>query len=187
MAQLPLPLMLYNMPGLTKTAFDPATVAELMQHDGIIGIKDSSGDMNYLQKMLRLARQRSDWSVLVGPEELTAEGVLMGAHGGVSGGANLQPRLFVELYESAAAGKVPRVRDLQAQVMQLGEKIYSLTGTRSGWILGLKCALGQLGLCADVTAEPIRQLDDADRALIRERLGELGLILSASPPVESAT
>ncbi|SFJ37740.1 dihydrodipicolinate synthase family protein [Planctomicrobium piriforme] len=176
MTELPLPLMLYNMPGLTQAPFELPTVAALMQHDGILGIKDSSGDMKYVQGLLQLARQRSDWSVLIGPEELTAEGVLMGAHGGVSGGANLSPKLFVDLYTAAAAGDVPRVRKLQRKALQLSELLYSWGQTRGGWILGLKCALSHLGICSDLPAEPLRSLTDAERETIRERLAVLGLL-----------
>jgi 4-hydroxy-tetrahydrodipicolinate synthase len=175
MAELPLPLMLYNMPGLTKVSFEIPTVEAAMEHDGIIGIKDSSGDMIYVQKLLRLAASRSDWSVLIGPEELTAEGVLMGANGGVSGGANLLPGLFVELYNAARTNDLVKVRELQSRVMQLGELLYSHEHTRGGWILGLKGALAQLGICQDLAAEPLRALAESDRKAIRERLVLLGL------------
>jgi dihydrodipicolinate synthase/N-acetylneuraminate lyase len=98
---LPLPLFLYNMPGLTKVNFEADTLRAAMQLEKVIGIKDSSCDMIYFHKLLRLCRGRADWSLLVGPEELTAEAVLLGAHGGVNGGANVDPALYVSLYRAA--------------------------------------------------------------------------------------
>jgi 4-hydroxy-tetrahydrodipicolinate synthase len=175
MTEMPLPLVLYNMPGLTKVPFEIPTVEAAMEHDGIIGIKDSSGDMIYVQKLLRLAARRSDWSVLIGPEELTAEGVLLGARGGVSGGANLLPRLFVDMYHAARSSDLPRVRKLQSEIMQLGELLYHHNQTRGGWILGLKEALAQLEICHALPAPPLRRLTDAERELLRTRLIVLGL------------
>ena len=46
-------------------------------------------------------KERQDFSMLVGPEEIMAESVLLGAHGGVNGGANMFPELYVELYNAA--------------------------------------------------------------------------------------
>ena len=97
--------------------------------------------MIYFHKLRSLVAERPDFSLLVGPEELLGESVLLGAHGGVCGGANLFPRLYVDLYEAASAAELERVAMLHAQVMQLGETIYSVGKHRSAFIKGLKCAL----------------------------------------------
>lgn len=172
--ELPLPLMLYNIPSLTKVPYEVATVAAAIQNPGIVGIKDSSGDMSYVHRLLRLARQRDDFSVLIGAEDQLAEAVLLGAHGGVPGGANLCPRLYVELYAAAAAGDLPRVRELQACVLGLGESLYTVGPHPCSWIQGLKCALALQGICADVMAEPLRSFEDPERAVVRQRLAALG-------------
>jgi len=109
----PLPLYLYNMPGMTKTFIDDGTVAELMKHENIIGVKDSSGDMNHFHRLVRLGQADPSWTVLIGPEELTVEAVLFGGHGGVNGGSNLHPRLYVAMVDAARAGDLPRARRLR--------------------------------------------------------------------------
>ena len=81
-AEMPLPLFLYNMPGLTKVSFEIDLVRRALDMPGICGVKDSSCDMIYFHRLIEVAKQRGDWSVLVGPEELTAEAVLLGGHGG---------------------------------------------------------------------------------------------------------
>ena len=98
--EVPLPLMLYNMPSLTKVWFEVDTLRRLTQHKQIIGVKDSSGDMKYFQQILSLKEIRPDWSMFIGPEHLTAEAVAMGGDGGVNGGANIYPQLFVDLYKA---------------------------------------------------------------------------------------
>src|SRR5262249_1597058 len=136
----PLPLFLYNMPSLTKVRFEADTVRRLMDVPNVVGIKDSSADMIHYHHLLTLCRQRPDWTVLMGPEELRAESVLLGGQGGVTGGANLAPRLYVDLYEAAAAANVEDVRRLHAQVLALG-RIYRVAGGGSPYLRGLKCAL----------------------------------------------
>lgn len=96
--ELPLPLMLYNTPALTKTSFSGEVVSWALDQEKIVGLKDSSGDLVYFRRMRRLAAAaRPDWSFLVGSEELLAESVLLGGHGGINGGANLHPALYVSL------------------------------------------------------------------------------------------
>lgn len=176
--ELPLPLFLYNMPALTKVSFELDTIRAAQQWDKVIGIKDSSCDMIYFHKMLAVAKQRPDWAVFVGPEELTAEAVLLGAHGGVNGGANLHPRLYVDLYQAAAAQDLQRVRQLHAQVMDLAGRIYTVGKHKSAIIKGLKCALSLLNVCDDCMAEPFRRFNEPERDKVRAHLIELGLLQS---------
>jgi 4-hydroxy-tetrahydrodipicolinate synthase len=176
-AELPLPLFLYNMPSMTKVVIELATVQHAMGNPRIIGIKDSSGDMIHLHRLVELARQRPDsWNVLIGPEELTAEAVLLGAHGGINGGANVHPRLYVQLYEAAVAGNLTRIRELQRQVLDLAGQLYTVGRHRSSLIKGVKCALNLLGICSDTMAEPFRSFREPERAIVRERLQSLGLL-----------
>lgn len=174
--ELPLPLMLYNMPALTKTSFSGEVVKWAMEQEKIVGLKDSSGDLVYFRKMLRLAaNRRPDWSLFVGPEELLAEVVLMGGHGGVNGGANLHPSLYVDLYNAAKNGDLERSRELSAQVLALSESIYNVGHYGSAIIKGLKCSLSVLGVCDDFMASPFHRFHDKERAIIKEHLQTLGI------------
>jgi len=174
-AELPLPVFLYNMPSCTKLVFEPETVRRLMDVPGVVGLKDSSGDMHYFHRVRELVAERPDFSLLLGPEELLAEAVLLGAHGGVSGGANLFPQLYVELYRAAAAGRIDRAAELHARVMRISGSLYTVDPHGSGVVKGLKCALSCLGICRDLVAEPLQPLTDAQRKLIAERVEELRL------------
>jgi 4-hydroxy-tetrahydrodipicolinate synthase len=128
--------------------------------------------MAYFHTVRQLAEERDDWTLLVGPEKLTAEAVLFGAHGGVNGGANLFPRLFVELYEAAARHDVVRVAVLQEDVIQLGW-IYQVGRHDSAVVKGLKCALACLGICDERMAEPFEPFTDAERERVRLLTAEL--------------
>jgi len=90
-AELPLPLFLYNNPALTRGAFEYDTVRRLAGDERIIGMKDSSGDLAYYQRIAGLRRERPDFSVLIGPEGHLLEGLRLGGCGGINGGANVYP------------------------------------------------------------------------------------------------
>jgi 4-hydroxy-tetrahydrodipicolinate synthase len=128
--------------------------------------------MAYFDALLNLAQNRADWSVFVGPEHLTAEAVRRGGHGGVNGGANLRPRLFVELFEAARQRGAARVAALQKQVERLGQ-LYRIGQHSSAVIKGLKCALALLGICDDFMAEPFHRFREAEREKVRQLLAEL--------------
>jgi 4-hydroxy-tetrahydrodipicolinate synthase len=118
----------------------------------------------------------------MGPEELMAEGVLLGGHGGVCGGANLAPRLYVELYEAAQRGDLGEVRRLHEKVIRLSNSLYTVGPANSSYLRGLKCALACLGLCDDYLAQPYTRFGAEERKLIRERLSQLDLEVPAATP-----
>lgn len=168
--RLPLPLFLYNMPSHTKLAFEPATVRRLMDLPGVVGLKDSSANMIYFHTLRQLAGNRPDWTLLVGPEELLAESVLLGGHGGVCGGANLFPRLYVELFHAARSGDLPRARALHEEVIRIAAALYTIGRPGASVTAGLKCALALQGICGDEMAEPFSRLDEAQQSLVRQHL-----------------
>lgn len=169
----PLPVFLYNMPSHTRINLEPAIVRTLSKHHNIIGLKDSSANGTYFQQILHTVSDLKDFSVLMGPEELTAEAVLMGGHGGVNGGANMFPELYVKLYEAAVNKDLEKVSILQKQVMRISSRIYTMGYGGSGYLKGLKCALNVLGLCSDFVAEPMQSFGEEEKKRIREYLDEI--------------
>jgi dihydrodipicolinate synthase/N-acetylneuraminate lyase len=93
----------------------------------------------------------------------------------VNGGANLAPRLYVDLFHAARAGDLARMRELHAQVMRLSDSIYRVGHHSSAIIKGLKCALSLRDICDDFMAEPFHRFRDAERTLLHERLETLHL------------
>jgi dihydrodipicolinate synthase/N-acetylneuraminate lyase len=184
--ELPLPVFLYNMPSHTKVTFELDTVRRAMQLPGVVGLKDSSGNMVYYHQLVRELRQRPDWNLLVGPEELLGESVLLGGHGGVCGGANLCPRLYVALYEAAVKNDVHRVMELHAQVMRISGTIYKVGRHGSAFIKSVKCALSVLGICDDFLAEPFHRFREEERKRVGAYLQEFGITRECAWPAEAA-
>ncbi|MHC4436804.1 MAG: dihydrodipicolinate synthase family protein [Planctomycetota bacterium] len=174
--ELPLPLFLYNMPSLTKAVFEPQTVKAAAQINGIVGIKDSSGNMAYFHQLQSVLHDRPDFSLLMGHEELLAEAVLLGACGGVCGGANILPKLYVDLYNAARSRDLETMEALQKRVMQISTSIYGVGRYHSSYLKGLKCSLSCMGICSDFLAEPFHRFRSAEHNVIRRHLEELGII-----------
>lgn len=172
-AELPLPLFLYNMPSLTKVSYELETLRHAMKEPRIIGIKDSSGNIGYFRDLAALAKQRPDWSLLVGPEDLLLEAIALGGHGGVHGGANLFPKLYIRLCEAARKGDSAKARELHAIAVRVRASLYEIGRHPSSLIKGIKCALNVLGVCCDFMAEPFHRFRAEQRAIVEQRLAEL--------------
>jgi dihydrodipicolinate synthase/N-acetylneuraminate lyase len=171
--QLPLPVLLYNIPDRPAPVFDIETVRAASQMPNIVGLKDSSYKMVYFRQLQFRMEDRPDFALLTGSDILLAEAVLHGAHGGVCGGANLLPRLYVDLYEAAQRGDVARAQVLHRMVMRLKATLYSVSRERSGFLRALKCALSCLGICSDFLAEPFRPFGAPERQLVQQHLADL--------------
>ncbi|MDA7878024.1 dihydrodipicolinate synthase family protein [bacterium] len=170
--EISLPLMLYNMPSLTKVWFEIDTLRTLTQHDQIVGVKDSSGDMKYFQQMLALKELRPDWSMFIGPEHLTAQAIGMGGDGGVNGGANIYPQLFVDLYQAAVEQNHQEIELLTQRVDRL-QQIYTVGKYASRFIKATKCALSINGICSDHMAEPFNHFMPPQRAEVDHILARM--------------
>ncbi|MGV3640286.1 MAG: dihydrodipicolinate synthase family protein [Adhaeribacter sp.] len=168
----PLPLFLYNMPSHTKVAIEPETVKVLANHPRVAGVKDSSGSMVNFEMLVRAMQHRPDFSLLVGPEEMTAATVLLGGHGGVNGGANLFPALYVALYQAALAQDLNRVAMLHGQVMEISARLYTIGRSQTRYLKGLKAALALKGLCHDALAEPHQPFRGEERRQVQAFLHE---------------
>ncbi len=170
---LPLPLFLYNMPSHTNIFFDIDSVLRLSKHPNIIGLKDSSANAPYFQKLLYLLRNDPSFSLLVGPEEILAESVIMGADGGVPGGANLFPQLYVKLYEAARQINFSTLIPLHQMVMEISTNLYTMESGQSSYLKGLKSALFTSKLCDNYLASPLSSFQKSDRKIIADRLENL--------------
>ncbi len=176
--ELPLPLFLYNMPPLTKVAYELETVRRALDNPRIVGFKDSSGDLNYFKSITAFLKQRPDWSVLIGPEEKLFESLKLGGHGGVSGGANLFPKLYVHLCQAFQSGDMSAAEALQKQIQHVSSSLYRVGKHPSAVIKGIKCTIACLGICNDFMAEPFHRFRTEERERIKEKVKEIEAELS---------
>ena len=168
-----LPLFIYNMPSMTKVYLRPKLICQLAEIPGIRGYKDSSGNMPDFHEVLISLKDREDFSIFVGPEELLGESVLFGADGGVSGGANLIPETFVGMYNAARLGNMEEMRKFQKKIYEQ-RKLYSLGHYQSSMIKGVKSALKAMGICEDCMVKPFNHFERADAEAVVSVLKNCG-------------
>lgn len=173
--KLPLPMFLYNMPIHTKVMIEPATVAVAADIPGIIGIKDSSANLSYMSNVQYALSDKPEFSFLIGPEEITPHFVLMGGHGGVNGGANMFPELYVDMYNAAISRNFEKLLPLHKKVMDIYNSIYTVGKYGSSLIKGIKCVLSLMDICDDFIAEPFHRFKTEERNIIRKNLIKLDL------------
>jgi 4-hydroxy-tetrahydrodipicolinate synthase len=135
---------------------------------GIIGLKDSSGDLFYFQKLLFLLKNKPEFTVFVGPEEILSQCVLLGASGGVNGGANIYPELFVKLYEASVKRDVDAINKLQDEVTNISSTLYQVG--KGNFIKIIKEALHQKGFCEPYMAKPYLPYSEEEKNQISKCL-----------------
>ena len=167
----PLPLLLYNMPSHTKLHMEIETV-KIGQQLGAIGIKDSSGDMFYQTNLVDAFRDIPEFAIITGTELFLPETILQGGHGAIAGGANIYPRLFVDIYEASLARDFEKIDELRKINIQLYNTIYAVTGNSSRYIRGIKCVLKTMGICNDYAALPLSKYDGDEKRKIEQYVAD---------------
>lgn len=163
-----LPVLLYNIPQRVKDVVKIEAVAELLNHDQVVGMKDSGEDPYYFHRLMLMGS--ASFRVFQGSEGLAAGSLLLGCHGIVPGIGNLVPKLCVQLYDAAQAGDVEAVRRLHQDLMEIN-KIWWLEGT-SG-LGAMKLALNLEGICLPHTARPQAEPSTGARARVEGELKKM--------------
>jgi len=159
----PVPVVLYNIPKYMHFALPPAVVAELALHANVIGIKDSSGDLELLTAYL--AAQSDDFRVLTGNGASFAQALERGAAGGILAVSTFAPGLALEVYESSRRGDRRAALAGQARLGPLAVQIVGEMG-----VPGVKAALDYVGLVGGVPRLPLQPLGVADRERVETLL-----------------
>ena len=173
--QLPLPFLMYNMPGCTKMHMSVHTVRKAKEL-GALGIKDSSGNLPYLLSLIEEFKDSPEFSIIAGTEMFIPETIKNGGHGAVAGGANIFPSLFVGLYEACLVNDTAKIGFLTKKMVEIEEKIYNIGAYSSKYIKTIKCALSAMGICNDFVAMPFQRFDAVKSNQIKQNLKELSTL-----------
>ena len=164
-------VVLYNNPGTCAgLSIEPETVARLAEVPNIIGIKDSSGDLQNTIEIIR-ATPRDRFSVLNGRDTLIVAALEFGAQGAIPASCNIAPDLCVGIYESFAKGDLAGAKELQARLHPI--RMAMSLGTGNG---AVKEALTLLGRSCGPNRWPIAPLNDEKRAKLKAILEKAGLL-----------
>ncbi len=163
-----LPVLLYDLPSRTHISIAPQTMARLAEIDNIVGIKDSSGDLNNTIDHIRLTP--GDTAVMNGNDGLICAALGAGTAGAVAATANIVPGLLVSLYESFRGGDLEAAWEAQLRVMPL-RRCFALSTVPDP----IKEAARAIGLPVGPTARPVGPMSGEAKQRLRQVLGDLGL------------
>lgn len=167
-AQVGLPIMLYNNPGASHSDLSPRTIVALAQEVGAITcVKECSGDARRIAELIE--RSGGALEVHVGGDDWALEGLCAGARGWVSGCANPAPRECVALWELVRAGKLEAARDLYRRLLPLAH-----LDMTAKLVQYYKAALDLTGAVGGPVRSPRLALGEAEVAVVREALAALG-------------
>ncbi|HVZ47620.1 MAG TPA: dihydrodipicolinate synthase family protein [Gemmatimonadaceae bacterium] len=166
----PVPVLLYNIPKYMHFALPAELVAELAQHPNVVGIKDSSGNLDMLKGFLRA--QSDSFTVLTGNASTFVPALEAGARGGILAVALFAPALCLQMYDAFRAGNGAAAADAQEVAKPLASVIVAELG-----VPGVKTACDVVGLRGGVPRRPLVELDEAGEQRVREVLA--GVVVAA--------
>ena len=162
----PVPVILYSMPDLTGIKIEPETIAQLSAHPNIVGIKDSSADIDGFQKTVTLVRE--DFAVLIGNGTVLSTALQKGARGAILAVGCVAAALCVEIYRLVEVGEGDKAAALQEKLTPL-----ALAVTKRYGIGGLKAAMDIIGFTGGTVRAPLKSASLEAQAEIAALLGEL--------------
>ncbi len=165
-----LPVMLYNNPGTCGgVKIDVETVLRLAEIPNILGIKDSSGDLQNTIELIRLVPER--FSVLQGRDTLIYQALISGAKGAVPASGNIAARIIVDIYDAVQRGDY--AAGLAAQLRLTPIRMCLALGTAPG---GVKAGLDLLGLSIGPCRSPVAPWSGDKLEKMKVALREAGLL-----------
>ena len=165
----PLPILLYNVPKFTHINLGVEIVSKLSKHPNIIGIKDSSGNVNQLGEYLNNVDK--NFTVLVGTAGALLGALTLGCGGGVLALANIAPNSCVKICDLVQKNKFKEARELQLKMIPINKAITTNYG-----ISGLKAALDMLDYFGGEPKLPLLPATEAEKREIRKILKRAELI-----------
>ena len=164
-----LPVLLYGNPARTGVRLSTSLVARLAEVPNIVGIKDSTGDLELAAEYIRTAPEK--FSVLMGRDTLIYAGLLYGAKGAIAATANVKPRLVADIYDKFLAGDLEGARRAQRALAPL--RLAFSWGT---FPVVIKEALDLMGMEGGPSRAPVGPLTGEQRERLKGVLVDMGVV-----------
>jgi 4-hydroxy-tetrahydrodipicolinate synthase len=165
-AEVGLPVVLYNIPGRCGVNIAPDTTLRLARHPGIVGTKEAAGDVDQVARICVAAPPH--FLVWSGDDGLTLPFMSVGAYGVVSVAAHVAGAALRRLVDAAARGDLATATALHARLLPLFHGLFAVTNP-----IGVKAALQHIGADCGSLRLPMVQLDGARRATLDALLDSL--------------
>ena len=167
-ADLGLPVILYNVPGRAGREIPLDVVVRLAQHPNIVAIKEAAGSV---ERVSAIKSRLPDFTVLSGDDSLALPMLSVGAEGVISVASNVIPKEMGDMVRLAREGRFVEARAYHAKYYRLFHDLFIDVNP-----VMVKEALALCGACERVFRLPLCETTDANRAQLRETLAALGLL-----------
>jgi len=165
-----IPIILYNVPSRTGISIDPETVAKLSEIKNIVGIKEASGSLDQVSKILTLVK-REDFFVLSGDDSLTLPIISVGGKGVVSVASNIVPLEVSNMVEYALNGDFQNAQKLHIKLFPIFKILFIETNP-----IPVKTCLSLMGMISPEWRLPLCGPSEENLEKIKKTIKEYGLI-----------
>jgi 4-hydroxy-tetrahydrodipicolinate synthase len=166
-SKVKIPIVLYNVPGRTCVNMLPETVAELAGIDNVVAIKEASGSVDQVARIVAT----TDITVLSGDDSLTLPMLAVGARGVVSVAANVVPGEVVEMVSAFLGGSLDKARALHLKLLPLMHVLFLETNPGP-----VKAALEMIGHGTGDLRLPLVGVSEASRQKVKRVLQDLKVL-----------
>jgi 4-hydroxy-2-oxoglutarate aldolase len=165
-----IPILLYNVPQFTGVNMEPQLVARLSRHPNIVGIKDSSGNIDQLSQIIYQSAE--GFAVFVGSAPVLYPALCVGAVGGILAVANPLPGLCTRIVDLYVEGRHAETRELQNRLTPIAKAVTATYG-----IAGLKAVMDMAGYFGGEPRAPLKKIGPEAESALKRVLDELKDIL----------
>jgi 4-hydroxy-tetrahydrodipicolinate synthase len=166
-ADIGLPVVLYNIPGRTGIPIAVDTIAELAGHPGIVAVKEAAGSVDQVSLLVRTC----DLTILSGDDMLTLPMMVVGAKGVISVASNIIPADVSKMVHAALGGDWETARVLHGRMHKLFCDLFLETNP-----VPVKTSLAMMGKVEEVFRLPLCEMTASNRALLEATLREYGVL-----------
>jgi len=166
-ADLDIPVIMYNVPGRTGQNLEPDLVIELAKNPMIVGIKEASGNITQISRIIKDTRE-FDFNVISGDDEMTLPILALGGKGVISVAANVEPKRMVQMHEAFMKGDLSTARKLHFELSPLFKDLFIDTNP-----IPVKKAVAIRGMPAGSVRLPLDDLDNQKVEKLTKTLNSL--------------
>jgi 4-hydroxy-tetrahydrodipicolinate synthase len=164
-----IPKVIYNVPSRTGTDILPETLAELAQHENIVGIKEATGELKRSSEIV--AACGADFILLSGEDVVTFPMMSVGGKGVISVVANIAPADIAEMCKAAKEGNFDKARELHYKTLPLSIDLFIETNP-----IPVKTAMQLMGMLNGEMRLPLASMIESNLAALEATLKGCGLI-----------
>ena len=162
------PVILYNVPGRTGCNLLPESVAVLAEHPNIVGIKEATGNMAQMVKIMHLCGDKID--VYSGEDALTVSMMAMGGAGTISVLSNVLPKESVAMTDACLRGDYTEAAKMQCDLLPLIDLLFCEVNP-----IPAKAAVSAMGFGEENLRLPLTPMEEGNREKLYKEMRKLGL------------